>query len=200
MARRDPLEGVGHEVPARRRLRPRLLVELPDATRELVADRLLRAVEEVRALRLGHRGDPLELLQLLLLRPLELLVELLRGDLAVVHALLAARELGQLPIEVLLERRDALLGLGDLRATVAHLLLDLRAECQLALTRLDLGLAADRIGLPLGLVDQERPAAAHLAQPALLQHHDRDHGRHRSDDDSDCDAGDDEHAHLERVD
>src|SRR4029453_10577979 len=106
------------------RFRPRLLVELPDSTRELVTDDLLRAVQEVGArIGLRHRGDPLELLQLLLLRPLELLVELLRSDLAVVHALLAAGELGQLPVELLLERRDALLGLGDLGATVAHLLL-----------------------------------------------------------------------------
>ena len=55
VARCDPLEGVGHEIP---RAAPRLdacfLVELADRPRELVADHVLGALEQV-ALRVGER-------------------------------------------------------------------------------------------------------------------------------------------------
>src|SRR5207237_5619157 len=76
VARGDALEGVGDEV-ARLplRLAAGLLLELPDAARELVPDEVLRALEEVR-LRLadGHPGAALQLLQLLVPRLLQLVL------------------------------------------------------------------------------------------------------------------------------
>ena len=49
VARGDPLERVGDEVAgAPLRLGPRLLLHLPHAARELVADELLRALEQMR--------------------------------------------------------------------------------------------------------------------------------------------------------
>ena len=158
-----------------------------------MAHELFRAVQQVRAsLRLRHAGELLEHVLLLLLHPLQLLVQLLRGELSVVHALLAARQLRQLPIEVELEVRDPLFGPPDLRAAGPHLVLDLGAERQLALTGLDLRLAADRLGLPLGLGDQERPAPTELAQATLLQHRDRDHSAGHAHHDPDCNSRDDE--------
>ena len=176
VARGDALEGVGDEVPrAALRLGPRLLLELPDAPRELVADELLRALEQVPLRSAGvipaTRSSSFSSFSFARFSSSWSSFEV---RLAVVDALLAPRELGRASARApVLERRDALLGLGDLGASVAHLLLDLGAERQLALARLDLRLAADRVGLPLGLVDQERPAAAASPEPALLQRHDR---------------------------
>src|SRR5215210_2942067 len=198
VARGDALERVRDEVPrAPLRLGARLFVELPDAAGEVVADQLLRALKEV-GLRVGlrHARNPLQLAVLKLLRLLQLLVQLLRGDLAVVHALLAAPELRQLAVEVLLERRDPLLRAGDLDAPCPDLFLDLRPERELALARFDLRLTPDRLRLALGVPDELRAPAPQRPQPALLEHHDRDNCSDRPHDDPDGYSGDDEQAAL----
>src|SRR5207237_2061875 len=91
VARRDALEGVGDECPRLPlRLAPRLFLELAHAARELVAHEILRALEQV-GLRLAgrHPRDPLERRELLLLRVLEVLLELLPVRLPVGDPLLA---------------------------------------------------------------------------------------------------------------
>jgi hypothetical protein len=113
-------------------------------------------------------------------------------ELAVVHALFATGQLGQLPVEIQLERRDPLLRPRDLRAAIPNLVLDLGAQRQLALARFDLRLSANRLRLPLRLGDQQRPAPAELTESALLEHCDRDHGGDDAHHDPDCDSRDDE--------
>ena len=92
VARGDALQRVRDEVPrAPLRLGARLLLEHPDAAAEIVADELLAALEQVRLrLLLRHAGDPLDAGLLVVLRLLQLLLELAEVRLAVGHALLAA--------------------------------------------------------------------------------------------------------------
>ena len=87
----DPEQHVAAFAGAPLRLGLRLLLELPHPPGELVPDQLLGTRQQVR-LRLvgGHAGDPLELVELGVLRLLELLLELARVRLAVGDALLAA--------------------------------------------------------------------------------------------------------------
>ena len=153
MARRDPLQGVGDEV-ARPALRVRagLLLHLPHHAREVVADELLGAVEhDLLRLLDGEAGDALELAELVVLGRLRLLLELLEMALAVEEALLAPLELGQLAVDLLFLRDHPLLDLGDLGALVLELLLDVGAELERLLARLDLRLAPDRLGGPDGV-------------------------------------------------
>jgi hypothetical protein len=162
VVRGHTLQGVCDEVSrAALRLRAGLLLRLTHPTRELVADQLLRTLQEV-GLRLvdGHARDPLELVELRVARFLELLLELLRVHLAVGDALLTARELRELAVDVLLLADDTLLELQHLGAPVGHLLLDLRPEADRLLARLDLGLPPQRVGLAFGLGDEELPGAA----------------------------------------
>ena len=117
----DPLERVGDQRPrAPSRLGPRLLLLLADAPGELVADQILRALEQV-VLRLRDRqpGDALELRQRLVLGRLELFLQLLDVRLAVGEALLAALDARSSACELVLDLRDLLLDLGHLGAPVA---------------------------------------------------------------------------------
>ena len=85
--------------------------------------------------------------------------------LAVGEALLAARDLGQLALDLVLGRRDLLLDLARPAARrLLHLALDLGAQLDRLLARLDLRLAPDRLRLALGVV-HERAAAAARRQP-----------------------------------
>ena len=80
VARRDALEGIGDERPRPPlRVGARLLLELAHGARELVADQVLRALEELLA-RLAERepADALELAEHRVVAGLELLLELLR--------------------------------------------------------------------------------------------------------------------------
>ena len=70
-------------------------------------------------------------------------------DFAVAQPLLAPLELEQPRIDVELLLEDALLDLRDLDAAVLDLALDLAAERDGLLARLDLRLAPDRLGVPL---------------------------------------------------
>src|SRR5205823_12671401 len=111
VARRDALERVGDEVPrAPSGLVVRLLFQLADAARELVADELLGTGEHL-GLRLAQRqaGDALELLHLVLLGRLELLLELPRVLLAVGDPLLPSVDLGRAALDLRLESTETLL-------------------------------------------------------------------------------------------
>src|SRR5258706_15805183 len=74
----DALERIGDEVAgASFRLRLRLLLQHPDATRELVADELFSTLQQMRLRFLeGQAGDALELGLLVELRLLQLVLEL----------------------------------------------------------------------------------------------------------------------------
>src|SRR5215207_2205451 len=180
MARRDPLERVGDKVPcAAPRVELGFLLELANAAGELMADPTLCTLEE---LRLGlvdrQAGDPLELAKLPVLRVLEIDLELLDVRLAIGEALLAAKELGQLHLELVLLRKDTLLKPGDLAA---------------ALLGVELGLAAQVFRFPLRVVDQLVAPRGSLpeARPAEhLHHHEQES---RSEDKADSDSGGDEH-------
>ena len=143
---------------------PRLLLLLADALRKLVTNQVLGALEQV-GLRLRHcqTADALELAQCLVLRRLQLLLELFDMHLAVVQALLAALDLGLLPLDLVLGGGDLLLDPGGRCPPVLHLALDLGAQLHRQLARLDLRLAPNRLRLPLGHVHAR--AAAHHQQP-----------------------------------
>ena len=160
-ARRDPLQRVGDEVPrAPLRLGRSLLLELPHPSGELVADLLLRGGEDpLPRLAGGHAGDPLELGAVAQLELLHLLLQLPEVDLAVGDALLAAGQLGQLPVDVVLLREDALLDLHHRVAPLPELLLELGAQLDRLLARLDRRLPARRVGLAARLVQQQRALA-----------------------------------------
>ena len=152
MAGGNPLQRVGDQRPrAPPRLGPRLLLLLTDAAGELVADQILRALEQM-VLRLRHRqpGDALELRQRLVLGRLELVLELLDVRLPVGQALLAALDLRRPPRDLVLGLGDSLLDLGDLGAPVLHLGLDVGTQLDRELARLDLRLPPDRLGFALG--------------------------------------------------
>src|SRR4029079_18355818 len=142
----------------------RLLLRLPDTARELVPNEFLGALEQVRlGLVDGHARDALELGHLGLPRVLEVFLELLGVDLAVGDALLAPGQFGQLPVDVLLFCQHALLDLEDVVAPFSALLLDLGAQPDRGLTRLDLPLPAQRVGLALRLAPPPLGLALRLA-------------------------------------
>ena len=117
---RDALQSVRDEVAgAPLRFGLGLLLHLPDASCKLVADQLFRAAEEVRlGLVRGHARDPLELLQLGVLRLLQLLLQLLRVRLPVGDALLATGQLRKLAVDLVFLCEDPLLDLDDLGAAL----------------------------------------------------------------------------------
>jgi hypothetical protein len=108
----------------------------------------------------GHARDALELRDLRVARLLEVFLELLGVHLAVEDALLAPSELGQLLVDVLLLRQNALLDLENLRAPLGDLVLDLGPQPDRGLTRLDLPFAAQRVGLALAPRGASRPTRA----------------------------------------
>ena len=115
VAGRDPLERVGDQRPRPAAgLRACFLLLLADALRELMADQVLRALEQM-SLRLRDRqtADPLELDERGVLRRLQLLLELLDVHLAVVHALFTALDLDLLTLDLVLGRGHLLLDPGS---------------------------------------------------------------------------------------
>src|SRR5262249_8195294 len=104
VTRRDPLERAGHASASAPPSAPaRLPLPLPNATGELVAHEVLRALEQLLSRRLrGEAGDPFQGDDLLALRLPELLLEGLDVHLAVAEPLLAPDELVQLLVDLLL--------------------------------------------------------------------------------------------------
>src|SRR6266508_1110167 len=198
VARGDPLQRVRDEVAcAAFRLDARLFFHLPDLARQLVPDEVLGALEQVlfRLVR-GHACDALELGELLVLCLLVFVLELLEVRLTIGQALLATRELGELPVDLLLLREDALLDLDDSGAVVGDLSVDLRAQRDRLLARADLGLATDRLGLPLGVVDHLAAQLSRLADAGLSDDPDRQKDGGPSEEESDQCPECDQHARL----
>ena len=168
MAGGDALERVGDEVPgAPLRLRLRLLLHLANPAGEVVADELLGLLEQMA---LASPAVIPEIrsrcLSSSLLGLLQLLLERAEVRLAVGQTLLAPGELGQLPLDLLLRREHALLDLGDSRPALGQLALDLGAEPDRLLAGLDLRLAANRLGLALGLRRAAARASGARRRPA----------------------------------
>src|SRR5204863_2157742 len=112
---------------------------------------------------LRHPGDALELVLLGHLGLLELLLELPQMGLPVGEPLIAAGELDELPLDLLLLREHPLLDLQDGLAPVGELRVDLRPQLDRLLPGGELGLAAKRLGLALCVLEQLPPEAARLA-------------------------------------
>ena len=195
VARGHPLERVGDEVPGSAlRLGARLLLEHPDAPGEIVADELLAPLEQVRLrVLLAHARDPLELGLLALLCLLHLVLELAQMRLAVGEALVAARELDELLLDLLLLREHPLLDLQHLLAAVGELGVDLRPELHRLLARLDLGFATDRLRLALGILEQLIANPAGLRDPGRPEHGHREERECHSGGDPDGDSDPDQH-------
>ena len=172
----DALERVGHEVAcAPLGFGPRLLLELADSARELVPHEILRPFEQAE-LRLvdRHARDPLELGELLLACFLVLFLELAEMRLPIGEALLAARELGELSVDLLFLREDALLDLDDPAAVLRDFLVDLGAQLHRFLADGDLRLAPERLRFALGVVDQLLPLLLGGAESRFAERTDRD--------------------------
>src|SRR6188472_3559142 len=139
VTRCDALERIRHQRPRPPAcLAAGLLFHLPHRAGELVPDEVLRALEHCRLrLSLRHPGDALELADRTLPARLLLVLELLEMHLAIADALLAPRDLDQLLVDLRFALRDPLLDLRDLELTVANLALDVGAQLDGALARLD---------------------------------------------------------------
>ena len=195
-ARRDPLQSVGDEV-----ARPalglglRLLLELAHTAGELVAHLLLRLGEDPlprlarrhrrRSARAPGGGAILELLHLLLQLP--------QVDLAVGDSLLAPRQLGQLPVDVVLLRDDALLDLQHRVAALAQLRLELGPQLDRLLADLDRRLAPRCVRLAASLVEEQRTACAARRRAATGAEPEREQRRACAGCESDHDCQGNEH-------
>ena len=131
---------------------------LPDTPGELVADEVLGALEQV-LLRLGdgHPRQAFELAYLALLRVLQLGVERFRRLFAVGEALFAARELDEPAFDLFVSCLEALLGSRDLTSPLLDLRLDPGSQLDGLLASLDPCLAAHRLRLALGVLQQLLP-------------------------------------------
>ena len=119
-------------------------------------------------------------------------------DLAVADALLAPGQLDELLLELRLTLRDPLLDLRDLDAPILHLALGLRAKPDRELSRVDLGLTADRLGLALGVGDRPPPLLLAPANVRRARGTQPERGRDRPDTESDQRRDHREHLHSSR--
>ena len=158
VARGDALERVGDEVArAALRLDARLFLLLPDPARELVADQLLGAAEQVRASP-PRPSCPAMCWSSATSRSRVCLISscsCLDVGLAVGDALLAPLELGQPALELLFARVCSLFGLDHARAVAVQLTLDLGAQPHGVFPGGDLRFAPSRLGVALGLIEQQ---------------------------------------------
>ena len=187
VTRCDTLEGVGDEIAgAPLGFRARLFLELPDPPCELVPDEILGPFQQVE-LRLvdRHARDPLELGELLLARILVLLLELPQVRLTIGEALLAARHLGQLPVDLLFLREHALLDLDDPAAVLCNFPVDLRTQLDRLLANGDLRLPPKRFRFAPGVLDQLLPLLLGCAEARLAERTDCDCTSQSSGDEAD---------------
>ena len=148
MGRRDPLQRVAHErARTPLRLGLRLLLGHAHHARQLVAHEFLRALQHL-ALRVLDRqaADPRQLGELRFVRARQLGLEELRVRLAVGERLLLAGQIVEATDGFLLLGDRTLLRLDRGGAELVQLRLRVGAGLQRLLTRLDLSLAADRLG------------------------------------------------------
>ena len=141
----------------------------------------------------GEPGEPLEDGDGIVLRVAELLLQLLDVDLAVAEPLLAPLELVELRVDLLFLLEHALLDLHDLVPAVLDLGLDLGPEDDRLLARVDLGLTANRVGLPLGVSEDPAPRRLRLADAGARERRQKHRSRERPDEDSDHHRSDREH-------
>ncbi len=133
---------------------------------ELVAHLGLGLLEDLPVRLAGRQlGDALELAPLAVAELLQLFLELLEVDLAVGDALVAPGELGELLVDLIFFREDALLDLDDLVAPFAELRLELASQLDGELAGFDLALAAGRFGLAAGVVEQQLAGALGRVEP-----------------------------------
>jgi hypothetical protein len=137
--------------------------------------------------------DPLELLRLVLLRLLQLLLEGFRVHLAIGETLLSACELDHAAIRLGLLAADSLLRGGDRGPALLDVALDLGAEPDRLLARLDLGLPAHRIGLAARLGEEELPSSSGGRQPTAPEPKDGQCDQTPSDEQPDRDSDADGH-------
>src|SRR4029450_3714814 len=162
-----------------------------------MADQLFGPVEQLRpGLVDGQARDSLELLDLLVVRLLELLLQLLDVDLAVREALLAAEQLRELAFELVLPGEHAFLELRHMDAALLKRLLLLGPEAHRLLTRLDLALSPKGFRLSPRLRDELVSLSCRFTQARAMLELEDEREERRSENQADGDAGDDEHLAL----
>ena len=167
-----------------------LLLELPDAPARARAGPAPRDSSRIRCLASPVVSPEMRSSsrRCAVARLLQLLLQLLEVDLAVGDALLAPRELRELAVDVVLLLQDALLDLDDVVAPAAELGLELGAELDRLLPRLDLRLAPRRVRVAARLLEQQRRVrrAASSRDPATQPQRDQRRGRTGDESDHDC--------------
>jgi hypothetical protein len=130
LLRGDPLDGQGHDLAAAPlRLLARLLLEVPDQPHRVPLGLLLDLPDQHGlGLTGGHGRDLLEPAPLLLDHLVQLAAVPLRRPLAVVQVLLTAVQCGELALEGLLPREQALLTALHLRKAAPDVTFDLRSK------------------------------------------------------------------------
>jgi hypothetical protein len=110
-------------------------------------------------LRLGlrHPADPLERGDLVRLDLLQVLLELAEVRLTIGDALVSARELCELVLNLGFLCEDALLDLHDLRPALGDFGLDLGPDFHGLLARLDLRFSPERVGVALRILEELAP-------------------------------------------
>ena len=113
--------------------------------------------------------------------------------------MLAAGELRELSIDLLLFRERTLLDLDDAGAVLRDLRVDLGAEPYGILAGGDLRFAADRLALPLRVVQDLPPQVPGLAEPLLAEDADREEHGCASEEEADQCPECNQHAELPGV-
>src|SRR5690242_12244715 len=115
-------------------------------------------------------------------------------DLAVCEALLTTRELGQLPVDLLLLRENVLLDLDDARPVLGDLLLDLGPQSDCLFAGAALRFAAKRLSLPMCVLQELLPHLVRTTQAGLPELSEGERGPRSSDDQSDQYSNGDQHS------
>ena len=195
MACRDALQRVRHErTCAAACVRARLLLHLTDFTGQLVADEVLRSLDQLLPGFVHCQpGDLLQRAECFPMRLAKLLLQLLDVDLAVTETLVLALELRQASVDLELLLEYPLLDLRDLDAAVLDLALDLAAQRDGLLACVHLCLSPRRLSLSLGVREQPLGLVPCDAHTRARAHEQDDRRRGGADEDSDERCADREH-------
>jgi hypothetical protein len=152
------------------------------------------ALQQVRFRLLQRQaGNALELDLLVELRMLQLVLKLAQVDLTVREALVLPGQVDELALDLLLFGEHALFDLQHRLPPVGELGVDLRPQLDGLFSSLDLRFPAQRLGLPLGVLDQLAPDSPRLADAGRAEDLNREECKSDPCSDSNGDSDPDQH-------